>query len=115
MGLLEVHLRNGEIDMNHKMMIENYLISEKKIFGATLLKAMAKVTKYEDIETEFCLWLEQRNYDFGQPISINGHTAKEIYELAPDLDGIGVYNYLVFLRDNPRIAEEYIKEGLKIQ
>ena len=99
--------------MNPRMIIEHYLITEKKITGAAMLKAVEKVTKYDDISAEFILWLGQRNYDFEQPISVEGYTAKDIYELAPDMDGIGVYNYLVFLRDDPRVAKEYIKEGLK--
>ena len=99
--------------MNPRMVIEHYLITEKKKTGAALLNAVEKVTKYEDIAAEFVLWLKQRNYDFEQPVSVEGYTAKDIYELSPDMDGIGVYNYLVFLRDEPRIAKEYLKEGLK--
>ncbi|MBQ6436567.1 hypothetical protein IJJ27_03340 [bacterium] len=99
--------------MNKQLQLEHYLVTEKKITGGLLLAVSEKIQRYDDIFNEFCYWLEQRNYDAPQPLKINGYTAKRIYELNPQLDGIGVYNFLITLREAPERAEQYIKEGFR--
>lgn len=99
--------------MNNEARIEKYLLEEKQAFGVVFVKLFSKITKYEDIAKEFCRWLEVRNYDYDNQIEIGGYSAKKIYEMAPILDGIGVYNFLVTLRDNPEEAARIINEGFK--
>lgn len=95
--------------------LEKYLIEEKKVESEVVRRMlMAKVLKYDDIAAEFARWLDVRNYD--EPgLVINGYTARKIYELAPKLDGIGVYNFLVTLRDDPEEAAEIMREGFVVQ
>ena len=97
--------------MNKQVLIENYLISEQKVTGAVMLMLKDKILRYNDISDEFCQYLEQRNYDFEHPLTVEGYTAKQIHELAPFLEGIGVYNFLITLRENPERAKKYIEEG----
>lgn len=91
--------------------IDNYLREEKQI-DSELVREMLikKITKHDDILQEFMQWLEARNYEHAQVV-IDGYNAQKIYELAPQLDGIGVYNFLVTLRDEPQEAQAIIDEG----
>lgn len=97
--------------MNPKAAIEKYIITELGLTSSQMLDVFDKITKYEDIMTEFSIWLEHRSYDFDQPVVVEGYSAKDIFELNHDFDGIGVYNFLITLREQPEIAKKYIKEG----
>ncbi len=94
--------------------IEKYLVEEKKVESEVVRQRLRqKVMKYDDIAAEFVKWLETRNYD-DMLVEIGGYTAKKIYTMAPMLDGIGVFNFLVTLRDDPEGAKEIIKEGFVV-
>ncbi len=72
-----------------------------------------KVSKYEDIYSEFMNWLDNREYIDG--ISIRNYSSRQIHALAPRLNGMGVYAFMVTLRDNPGLAKEIIQSGFKVQ
>lgn len=95
--------------------VNNYLITEKKLESEIARKViLANILKYNDIANEFMQWLETRTYrDDG--LEVMGCTAQDIYAMAPFLDGIGVYNFLVTLRDNPERGQEIIKSGFIIK
>ncbi len=95
--------------------IYNYLIEEKNKVPEVATSLTEKVCKYDDIKNEFLKWLKARNYDFDEPLSVSGYTAKDIVKIAPFLDGIGVFNFMVTLREKPETAAQYIKEGFKIR
>ena len=84
---------------------------DKSIGGITLDGLVEKISKYDDIKDEFLRWCKQQSYDFEQPIKSGDYTAKEIAELAPMFSGIGVYTFMVTLRDKPEQAKQYIEEG----
>ena len=94
--------------------IYNYLTKEKNNTPAVANKIFKKVCKYEDIKNEFLKWLKVRNYDYEAPLSVSGYTAKDIVEMAPFMDGVGVYTFMVTLSDEPEAASEYIKKGFPI-
>lgn len=74
---------------------------------------VAKVTKYDDIKRELLGWLKTREFkDDG--IKIEGYQAKDIIELAPFMDGVGVYNFLVDLREKPEVAKKQLADGFPI-
>lgn len=94
--------------------IEEYLQYENGVDSEVVRqKLQQKVLKYDDIAAEFSRWLETRVYDEAG-LEIGGYRAKDIYELAPQLDGIGVFNFLVTLRDAPDEAEKYIQSGFVV-
>ena len=97
--------------MNEKL--KNYLLQELKVSEALLPDIVAKIEKYDDIRSEFYRWLDLRNYDFEQPVTVENYTARQIYNLCPKLDGIGVYNFLITLREHPDRAKQYIAEGFE--
>lgn len=99
--------------MISQAVLEKYFVEELKITGHLMFMMIDKIKKYDDIYDEFCYWLERRNYDKENPIMVDGYTAKQIYELNPNLDGIGVYNFLITLREKPERAKEHIRSGFR--
>ncbi len=91
--------------------IKKYFIEEKKVTEQVAKILSRTLMKYEDIAAEFCYWIQNREYKEDGNIVINGYSATDINQLAPHLDGAGVYNFLVSLRDNPIKAEEIIKNN----
>lgn len=69
------------------------------------------LSKYEDIANEFIRWTENHKFDVPNAVEVEGYTASKIHELAPWLDGAGVYSLMVTLRDTPEKGMEYIKQG----
>ncbi|MBR3131092.1 hypothetical protein IKG31_00775 [Candidatus Saccharibacteria bacterium] len=85
--------------------IEQHLLDEIHVKSTVFAKLFSKVVKYEDIKNEFCKWLDSRSYDYDNQLAINGFSVKKIHEMAPFLEGIGVYDFLATLRDDPEEAE----------
>ncbi len=97
----------------NKDKVLDYCTKELRVFPEEADRLFKKISKYEDIYSEFLNWLSNRNYIDG--IRVESYSGKQIHELAPNLSGIGVYNFLVTLRDNPELAREIIQSGFKTQ
>lgn len=91
--------------------IIHYFISEKGVTEVVAKVLSKTLTKYPDIESEFVYWIDNRNYNAPNAIEIAGFSAKKISDIAPFLDAAGVYNFMVTLRDNPKKAQDYLKNG----
>lgn len=90
--------------------ILNYLITELQQSERIANRNATKLCKYDDIKEEFLAWIDNKEFsDSG--LVIEGYNAKKISELAPFMNGVGVYNFLVTLRDNPELAHETIAAG----
>lgn len=72
----------------------------------------ARVTKYADIKAGLMQWLQTG--EFTDEPCIEGYSAKDIAKLAPFMDGVGVYNFMVDLREQPEVAKQHIKDGFPI-
>ena len=72
-----------------------------------------KVSKYEDIRKEFEFWISNKSYITENSLVVGGYTAQGIFKLAPFMDGLGVFNFMVTLREDPIKAKEYIDGGFK--
>ncbi len=66
---------------------------------------------HPDIRAEFEKWIATREYETENPIVVEGYTAKDISELAPFEPGIGVYTFMISLREEPEYAIAYIKKN----
>ncbi len=99
--------------MDEKQEIRDYLMREKGNTEVVAEMMLEKVTRYDDILQEFLFWLQHRNYQYTPMLSVGGYNAKNIYEMAPILDGVGVFNLLVDLRDNPEEAKAAIARGFE--
>lgn len=91
--------------------IVNYFIKEKNTTKVVANILTKNLVKYKDICEEFLYWIEKRDFNFANAVEIEGYTAKKINEIAPFLDGAGIYNFMVTLREEPEKAHEYIKNG----
>ena len=93
--------------------IMEYLLNEKKMTETVAKRTVEKISKYEDIRNEFEFWIANKTYVKDSPLVVDGYSAQDIYNLAPFMDGLGVFNFMVTLRDDPEKAKEYIDGGFK--
>ena len=91
--------------------IKNYLINERKQKPEVAVKIALPLERHDDIRAELEQWIEKREYPQDNPLTIEGYTAEAIFQLAPFMDGVGVYNFMVSLRERPDNAKRIIAEG----
>lgn len=95
-----------ELNYDGDDLIVSYLVREKGYSAAATERLFDKVTRYDDIRKEFVHWLRTRNYEVEDPVVVNGYNALAVLDADPELDGIGVFNVLTDLRDQPEEAAE---------
>lgn len=91
--------------------IRNYLLGEKKMPAAVAQRTLAKLERHPDICAELEGWIANRTYEMSDPVSVEGYTGADIVKLAPFMDGVGVFTFLVALREQPEKAKEQIAAG----
>jgi len=91
--------------------IKDYLINTRSQKPEVAAKIALPLEKHEDIRAELEGWIEQQTYPSDAPLTIEGYSAEAISKLAPFMDGVGVYNFLVTLRERPGNAKRIIAEG----
>ena len=91
--------------------IVNYLVNERNQKPQVAEKIAAPFEKHNDIRAELEKWIEQKEYPQDNSITIEGYTAEMISKLAPFMDGVGVYNFMVTLRERPENGKRIIAEG----
>ncbi len=79
--------------------------------GVIADRTILKLEQHPDISSELKQWITVRTYESNCPVSIEGYTAADIVKLAPFLDGVGVFTFLVSLREQPDKAKEQIAAG----
>ncbi|MDR2447811.1 MAG: hypothetical protein LBD58_11100 [Treponema sp.] len=89
----------------------NYLVNECKQKPETAAKTASPFEKHNDIRAELEQWIETRSYPRDNPLVVEGYTAEMIARLAPFMDGVGVYNFLVTLRERPDNGKRIIAAG----
>ena len=92
-------------------LIRKYLEEEKKMSPVILERTIAKLERHADIVEEFKLWIETKEYKTDTTLQIEGYTAEDIFKIAPFLDGLGIFNFLVTLREQPEKAKAHISAG----
>ncbi|MBR3180805.1 hypothetical protein IKF63_01870 [Candidatus Saccharibacteria bacterium] len=95
----------------------DYILAEENPDEDVANQLLLKVSKYNDIFREFLLWIDSRTFppqNVAIPVKSGNYTAKDIHDLNPKFSGLGVYNFLVTLRDNPAFAETAIKSGFPV-
>ena len=91
--------------------IKNYLITERNQKPEVAAKIALPFEKHDDIRAELEKWIERREYTQDKPLTVEGYTAEMISKLAPFMDGVGVYNFMVTLRERPDNGKRIIAEG----
>jgi len=93
--------------------IVNYLVSERNQKQQVADKIASPFEKHDDIRAELENWIERREYPHDNPLTVEGYSAEMISKLAPFMDGVGVYNFMVTLRERPENGKRIIAEGFK--
>jgi len=93
--------------------IINYLINERSQKPQVAAKVSSPFEKHDDVRTELEKWIELREYPRDNPLIVEGYTAEAISKLAPFMDGVGAYNFLITLRERPENGKRIITEGFK--
>ena len=91
--------------------IIDYLVNARKQKPEAAAKIASPLEKHDDIRAELEEWIERQKYPQDNPLTIEGYTAEAISKLAPFMDGVGVYNFMVTLRERPENAMRIISEG----
>ena len=91
--------------------ILNYLINEKRQKPAVAKKIASSFERHADIKAELEKWIDSKKFPHNDALAVDGCTAEMIYELAPFMDGVGVYNFLITLRERPENGKRIIAEG----
>jgi hypothetical protein len=91
--------------------IVNYLVNVCNQKQEVAVKIALPFEKHDDIRAELEKWIERQEYEHDDPLTIEGYTAEKISKLAPFMDGVGVYNFMVTLRERPENAKRIIAEG----
>ena len=73
-----------------------------------------RITKYEDLKDEFEACIKSGSIP-NDGIIVEGYSAKDIQTLAPFMNWLGIYNFLISLRDDPEKAKQNIEDGFKIK
>jgi hypothetical protein len=91
--------------------IVDYLVNERGLTAENTERITSKLASHEDILAELEQWIDTKVYPTENSIEVEGYAAKAIATLAPFMDGVGVYNFLVTLRERPEAGKKIIKEG----
>lgn len=93
--------------------IANYLVNDRHQKPEVAAKIASPFKRHDDIRAELEHWIDRQEYTRDHPLAIEGYTAEMISQLAPFMDGIGVYNFLITLRERPENGKRIIADGFK--
>lgn len=93
--------------------IINYLVNARNQKPEVAKKIASGFERHADIRDELNRWLMKKDYSVENPVIVSGYSAEQIYKLAPFMDGVGVYNFLITLRERPEVAQRIIAEGFR--
>jgi len=83
--------------------INKYFMEELNMSSNDAIARTNRINTYDDIAKEFGKWIDERIFP-ENGVSVNGYNAKTIHKIAPSMNGAGVYNILVVMRENPENA-----------
>lgn len=91
-----------------KRMINKYKMNQR-----VAVQTIAKMERHADIFGEFIHGIKSDSFNFPDesPITVEGYTARRLFDNYP-LSELGAYNYLIYLRENPKEALLDLKKGL---
>lgn len=93
----------------YKILVEKFEMNDR-----AAKRSAGKLSKYEDIKSEFLANLDEDDYP-ENGVDVEGYTAKKLHSMTDLLNYVGVYNFLVSLKDNPDMAKKIIAEGFKVK
>jgi len=91
--------------------IISYLVNIRKQKPEVAAKIASPFEKHCDILDELEKWIDNKKYPQENPLIVEGYTAETISKLATFMDGVGVYNFMITLRERPDVAKRIIAKG----
>jgi len=91
--------------------VREYLTQQRKMPPVLVKRTLEKLQQHPDIAGELKRWIGTGTYEVPDPVTVEGYTAADIARLAPFMDGVGVYNFLITLRTAPDRAKAQIAAG----
>lgn len=88
-----------------------YLQDDERMSAKVASATLSKLERHPDILTEFHQWIRSKEFAKANAISVEGHTAKSLVD-STYLRPVGAFNYLVYLREQPKEALDDLKRGL---
>lgn len=96
--------------------VRKYILGLGDISDGQKNKYIERFARNADIMNEFGEWIENGEFVTNEKtVVVDGYSAVKIAEVAPALEGLGVYNFLIDLRENPEEAKKAITEGFVIR
>ena len=123
LGIQGVHSEDTEkadatrIELSEEAMttLKEYMETELGLRPELVQRLLSKFSENPDIGAEFEQWIINREYNAENPVTVEGYTAKDIAEMAGFMKSVGVYSFLITLREDPEKALGYIKAGFIIK
>jgi len=103
-------LLGKELDAVDKL-VEKYFTNEKHMSHEEALKNYEEIAKHPAILKEFLFWVYTGQYV--SKVKVEGYTARQIFDMANYLDGVGVFNFLITLIERPKEGIATIQDGFK--
>ena len=94
--------------------IRDYMFYECNMSEKRIEKDMIKLNRHEDIKMEFYETIMYESFPVNSPIKVEDYTAQQLNETT-HLTVMGVYNYLIYLREDPKTALDNLKKELLIK
>ena len=91
--------------------ISDYMFNECNMSEKRITKGIEKLNRHTDLKLELYETLMYDSFPKNAAISVCGYTAKSLKECT-QLSILGVYNYLIYLREDPQNAIADLKAGL---
>lgn len=79
--------------------------------GKRIEKGIEKLNRHQDIKMELYRTLMKEEFPKNRAISVEGYTAQQLKETTK-LTVLGAYNYLIYLREDPKTALDNLRKGL---
>ncbi|MDD8048376.1 MAG: hypothetical protein PHH04_02115 [Thomasclavelia sp.] len=95
--------------MNNKEIIIKYCKEQLNLNDNRCKQEYSSIHTCKDVEEEFVKYIQEGWSD--NPIHEQGYNAKTLNEKFP-LSVLGAFNYLIYLRDNPKEALDNLNKGL---
>lgn len=108
-GAFERFIREEEMKMESTML--SYMVMEEKMSQENAKENYDELYQHYDILMELFYYVRNKKFPVKDPVMIAGYTAEKLKD-STYLSVLGVYNFLVYLREDPKEALKDLKEGL---
>lgn len=96
---------------NNEIIIKNFIKENNNLNDYRINQEYLGIHKYPEIEEEFVYYILNGWSIDKTLLIVEGFTAKKLLENYP-LSVLGAYNYLIYLKEEPKDALDNLRKGL---